>query len=840
MVVNLFDCKWPMNVFTKKVGFLLFILILMTGQTMFGQLTKIMGTITDQSTGEPMPYVNIVFNGKPIGITSDFNGKYSIETLNPGDSLIASFIGFETQTKKVEKGKFQYINFEMVPLEFELQTVVIVAGENPAEILLRKIIENKAQNNPDKFEAFEYEAYNKIQIDLNNVSEDFKEKRIFRPFSFIFDFVDTSTVNGKTYLPVFLTETVSNVYYRKNPRASIERIYATKISGIENESMTQFLGDQVQYTNVYDNYIVIFQKNFISPIANFGLNFYKYYLVDSAFHDNKWCYKVMYKPRRKQTLTFTGHYWVHDTTFAIREIEMRIADDANINFVNDMVISKKFDLFNDTSWLPVRDFIVGDFNLIENNDKVVGFFGHKTTTYRDYIVNQPRPDDFYKSPVTVIVEENATKQPDNFWIENRHEELSRDEKTIYFMIDTLKTLPRFNTYIDIIQMITTGYYVSGNFEYGPYASLLSLNDVEGLRMRIGGRTSNEFSTKVMLSGHLAYGTRDQEFKYGAGLLYMLGKNPRRTLGASFKYDIEQLGASQNAFREDFFLAFLFRRNPADKLSMVREYKAFYEHEWFTGFQNTLNFIHRDLYSPANVDFQFYFYDDTVQTFVEQNMLPSTEIRLDTRLAYREKFLIGEFERVSLGAKYPILDIRYGYGIPRRFNGEYEYHRLELGLTHWFNVFNLGWSKYMIEAGRMWGRLPYPLLKLHEGNETFIYDEYAFNMMNYYEFVSDKYLSVFYTHHFDGYFFNRVPLLRKLKWREVIYGRALIGGLDEKNKDYSVFPAGLYSLDKPYFETGAGIENIFKVLRVDAIWRLSYPDHPGITKFAVFVSLQLQF
>lgn len=840
MFVYLFAYKWTMNVFINGLRFLLFILVLMIGQPLFGQLTKIMGTISDQQTGEPMPYVNIVFNDRAIGITSDFDGKFSIETKTPGDSLVASFMGYERQTKKVEKGKFQYINFEMVSQEFELQTVVIVAGENPAEVLLRKIIENKPINDPSKFTAFEYEAYNKIQIDINNITDDFKQKRIFRPFSFIFDYVDTSSVNGKTYLPVFLSEAVSNVYYRKNPRASIERISATKVSGIENESMTQFLGDKVQYTNAYDNYIELFQKNFVSPVANFGLSFYKYYLVDSAFHDNKWCYKVMFKPRRKQTLTFTGHYWVHDTTFAIKEIEMKVATDANINFINDMVIVKTYDLINDTSWLPVRDFVIGDFNLIEENDKVLGFFGHKTTTYRNYIVNQPRPDDFYKSPVNIIVEDDAGKKPDDFWIESRHEELTRDEKTIYFMIDTLKTLPRFNTYIDIIEMIATGYYVSGNFEYGPYASILSLNDVEGLRMRIGGRTSNAFSTKVMLNGHLAYGARDQAFKYGAGLLYMLNKNPRRALGASYKFDIEQLGASENAFREDFFLAFLFRRNPADKLSMVREYKAWYEHEWFTGFQNTLNFIHRDLYSPANTDFQFYFYDDTIQSFVAQNRIPYTEVRLDTRLAYREQFLMGEFERISLGAKYPILDIRYGYGIPQKLNGDYEYHKLQLGVTHWFNVLNIGWSKYMIESGRIWGRLPYPLLKLHEGNETFIYDEYAFNMMNYYEFVSDKYLNVFYTHHFDGYFFNRVPLLRKLKWREVIFGRALIGGLDEKNKDYSVFPEGLYSLDKPYFEAGTGIENIFKVLRVDAIWRLSYLDHPGISKFAVFVSLQFQF
>ncbi|HRW96443.1 MAG TPA: DUF5686 family protein [Bacteroidales bacterium] len=838
MFITLFaEC---MIVFTHRRKILLLLLLLAQIHATFGQLTKIMGTVTDKTNGTPMPYVNIIFNDRAIGVTSDFDGKYSIETKTPGDSLIASFIGYKKQTKKVEKGKFQYINFEMEPKEIELQTVVIVAGENPAEILLRKIIENKLHNDPQKFDAYEYEAYNKIQIDINNITDNFRQKKIFKPFSFIFDNVDTSSINGKTYLPVFLSETVSNVYYRKNPRASIEHIIASKVSGIENESVMQFLGDKFQYTNTYDNYIELFQKNFISPIASFALNYYKYYLVDSAFHNNKWCYKVMFKPRRKQTLTFTGHYWVHDTTFAIKEVEMRIASDANINFINDLVIYKTYDLVDGVNWLPVKESMIGDFNFIEENDKILGFFGHKTTTYKNYVVNQQRPDEFYQSPVNVILEENASKKSERFWIENRHEELTRDESTIYFMVDTLKTLPRFNTYIDIITMITTGYWVEGNFEYGPYASIMSFNDVEGLRLRLGGRTSNDFSTKIMLDGHVAYGFKDNKIKYGTGLLYMLDKNPRRAIGASYKYDIEQIGASQNAFREDFFLAFAFRRNPADKLSMVEEYKAFYEHEWFNGFQNTVNFLHRNLYSPANAAFQFYFREDTLQSFTEKNKLASTEIRLDTRLAYREKFVMGEFERVSLGAKYPILDIRYSYGIPHRFGGEFEYHKLQMGISHWFNLFNLGWSKYIIESGRIWGKLPFPLLKLHEGNETFIFDESDYNMMNYYEFVSDKYLSLYYTHHFDGYFFNRIPLFRKLKWREVIYGRALVGGLDMKSQQYSVFPEGLYTLNKPYFEAGAGVENIFKILRIDAIWRLSHLNHPGITKFAIFGSLQLQF
>ncbi len=820
---------------------ILFFLTLLLHTASFGQLTKIMGTVTDSKTGEPMPFVNIIFKGTSIGITTGFDGRYSIETKTAGDSLIASFVGYKRQTKPVEKSRFQYIHFEMIQENFILETVVIMAGENPAEVLLRKIISNKKQNDPDQYDAYQYEAYNKIQIDANNISDKFKQRRIFREFGFIFDNVDTSTVNGKTYLPIFLSESLSNVYSKRNPKTTIEIVQANKISGIENESIMQFLGDKFQHTNIYNNYVGLFQKNFISPIANFGLNFYKYYLVDSTYIGNRWCYKVMFKPKQKQTLTFTGHFWVNDTSFAIKQAEMKIVDDANINFINDLVIQKEFDLIDEKYWLLTKDYIISDLNIVEEDESsFVGFFGRKTTTYRNFVINQPRDDDFYKAPVNVIIEEEANEKPDEYWDEVRHEELTRDEKTIYYMVDTLKKIPKFNTYIDIIEMVTTGYYKTGNFELGPYASTLSFNAVEGARIRLGGRTSNKFSKKIMLFGHVAYGTLDQRWKYGGGFLYMLNKNPRRTFGGSFKYDLEQLGASQNALREDFFLAFLFRRNPADKLTMVEEFKIHYEHEWFNGFSNKLNLIHQNLYPLEGNKFEFYIYTDTGKIIQQETAITSTEVRLDTRMAYKERFLMGAFERVSLGAKYPILEFSYGYGIPDRIGGDNEYHRLQLSISHWFNTFNLGWSRYFIQVGRIFGTVPFPLLKLHEGNETYFFDPHSFNMMNYFEFVSDKYLSIYYTHHFDGYLFNRVPLFRKLKWREVFFVKGLVGGLDKANHDYSVFPEGMHTLDKPYFEGGAGIENIFKILRVDAIWRLSYLDHPNISKFGVRFSLQFLF
>ena len=440
----------------RSICFLLFLILFSV--PLLGQVTKIMGKVIDADTQQPIPFANVFFKGTTVGVTSDFDGNFSIETKTPLDSITVSCMSYTLQSAKVFEGRFQEINFELKSVEFDLPEVTIIAGENPADIILRKIIKHKENNNRKEFEAYQYESYNKIQIDANNLNEKFQNRKILKPFNFIFDYVDTSTVNGKTYLPIFLTETLSDFYFRKNPKSEKEVIKAAKVSGIENESMLQFLGEMFQRYDFYDNYLVFFQKNFISPISNSALNSYKFYLVDSSYISDKWCYKLMFKPRRKQELTFTGHFWVNDTTYAIKSFELRIADDANINYVNDLVIRQEYELLDDKYWMVVKDQTVGDFNVIENSKKTLGFFGTKTTTYRNFVFNQLKDKKFYSQPTNVIISEKAYEQESEFWSTARHEPLTKDEKTIYYMVDTLKSLPAVKTWIDIFKTIVKGYW----------------------------------------------------------------------------------------------------------------------------------------------------------------------------------------------------------------------------------------------------------------------------------------------------------------------------------------------------------------------------------------------
>ncbi|MDQ3050135.1 MAG: DUF5686 and carboxypeptidase regulatory-like domain-containing protein [Bacteroidota bacterium] len=824
------------NQYTKAIVYFLFLLLLnVLHQSAEAQVTRVTGRVTDALTNEPIPFANVAFKGTSTGTVTDINGNYILETENATDSLSASYVGYIPVTLKISKGKVQTANFLLKVSKFDLKEVVIKAGENPAIILLRKVIDNKDKNDKKNLDSYQYEVYSKMEFDMTDIPPDFKDKKLIRPFSFIFDNIDSSVSNSKPFLPFFITETLSDYYFRNNPKANKEIIKASKISGLENESVTQFLGDMYQNVNVYDNYVDVFGKSFVSPISNIGTVYYKYYLTDSAFLGNQWCYKLKFKPRRKQEMTFTGECWIHDTTFAIRKIDMRVVEDANINFVEDLAVVKEYSRINDTNWMLVKELLVVDFAARKDG---IGLIGRRSASYRDFKLNSPAPDSVFAGSENIKVLEATVPQDDAFWAVSRHDSLSDREKKIYQMVDTIKNLPAFKTYIDIITLFVTGYYEAGYFEIGPYFTLYSFNAVEGSRFKFGGRTSNKFSDRIRLEGYLAYGAKDEKFKYMGGFRYYLKTKPREAIGARYKNDVLQLGQSDNAFQDDNILSSLFRRNPADKLTQMESYRVYYEKEWFSGYSHRISLDHGVMKPLGALNFTYYTGDELSDT---SSIINTTEVTTHIRFAYREKFVEGKTGRISLGSEYPVTQLIYTAGLKGVFESNFSYHKLVAKIDDIVKVPPFGYAYYALEAGKTWGTVPYPLLNVHQGNESYFYDYAAFNMMNYYEFISDQYASLFVVQHFEGFFLDRIPLLRKLKWREVASLRGVYGSLSKENRLLMVQNEEIGSLStKPYVEAGFGVENIFKILRFDFMYRLSYLDKPDISKFGVRGSLQILF
>ena len=802
----------------------------------FSQNYTITGKVFDSETKEPLPFVPVLIKGTTVGSTTDFDGNYSITTTKLGDSIVASYVGYKKLTRAIKRGENQTINMPMVLEGVNLLEVVIKPGENPAHRIIRNVIAHKQFNNKRKLDAYQYETYNKVEFDLNRIPKEMQEKKLFKPIKFVFDNVDSVYSGEKPSLPIFITESLSDLYYRSNPNLKKEVIRASKVTGIENTSITSVMGDMYQNINIYDNNILVFGKDFVSPISDNGFFYYKYYLEDSLFIGNTRCYQIRFKSKRPQELCFSGNMWISDTTWAIKRIEMSIPKDANINFINAANVVQEFTQI-DSTWMLSKDRLIIDFAMNKNQ---VGIYGRKTTSYKNVIVNQPKDVKFYEFGDKIVVEDDALKQTDDFWNANRHDSLSIREKKIYHMIDTIKTLPVYKTWVDIFTLFVSGYKVVNNFEIGPYFNLISYNKIEGPRVRFGGRTSSKFSRWYELQGYVAYGFNDEKFKYSLGFKSFISKKPHRQLiGMTYKSDYEILGQSQNGFSQDNIFASLFRTSPLTNLTRVDQTYAWYEREWVDGLTSKITLAGRTITPLLANAYKYYKNDGSIGT---KENIKNTEVRLNVRFAYKEKFISGDFSRISLGTKWPVLQINYAKSLQNAFRGEYDYQKVVFNLSDRVRLVSLlGYTDYTAEVGKIFGAVPYPLMELHGGNETYVYDYMSFNMMKYYEFASDQYATIGMFHHFEGLLFNKIPLIKKLKWREVVTCKALWGSVNDKNRRTLIFPSTLNALgNEPYVEVSAGIENIFKVFRIDALWRSTYLRPRAIDNFGVKFGFQLMF
>jgi hypothetical protein len=805
----------------------------------FGQKTKVYGTVTDAQTGEILPFVNVMFQGSKIGTTTDLDGQYEIESYYATDSLSASFVGYRRLSIVIKKDISQQVDFKLSEASTDLPELIVIPNEiNPAHPILKQVIANKHINNREKLESYEYEVYNKMEFDINNLSNKFQKSKVFKKFDFIFDNINST--EDKPYLPILISESLSQYHYRKNPKSQKEIIKATRVSGIDNESVSQFAGDMYQQINVYENHLKLLGRDFISPIANYGLSYYKYYLMDSMNIDGYWCYQLKYMPKRRGELTLDGTIWIHDTTYAVKKIEGDMAKDANLNLVEELSFTQTFQQVEEEVWMLTKDELFISFALTKNK---TGFYGRKATHYSDFVINKPKPDQFYKGLDNIIVEDSAQLKSKEYWTEHRHDTLTEKEQGIYDMVDTLNDLPIIRSYTDIIKTIASGYKIMGKFELGPIYSLYSWNPVEGHRFSMGGRTSNDFSKSIEISGYAAYALLDEEFKYGGGTRFFITKEPRRLVKLVYKHDVEQVGISSNSFNSANAVTSIARRNPLNKLVFNTEYRASFEREWTAGLQSTLMFRNASI-SPLGIT---PFIKTNPETSTQDSIknITTSEVSLLIRYAHHEKHVSGEFDRVSLGTKHPTLSVFYTYGIPNVFYSEYEYHKLVFEYKHKFSLGIIGTTKYQFSLGKVWGDLPYPLLELHPGNETWGYNEDTYNLMNINEFVSDEYISFNVHQHFGGLFLNKLPLLRKLKWREVLTFKGIYGRLDQKNINLMALADYTTTLKtKPYMELAAGIENIFSFLRVDAVWRLTYLNHEvdgiKVSPFGIRGKLQFEF
>lgn len=821
---------------------ILLFLLIFTPLLVFGQKTKVTGVVTDGLSGEPMPYVSVHFQDSKIGILTDSVGGYLLDTYYATDSLVFSSSGYLRITLAVKKDEEQVLNVILPIQESEYDEVIVVAsGEFPSTILHRKVIANKPINDKEKLKSYEYEVYNKVQMDLNNIGEKFKERGIVQRLDLVMDYLD-STEDGTSILPVILSENISDFYFKNNPTKKKEVVKATRISGIENLQLNQFLGDMYLDVNIYDNYIQFFNKSFISPVSNSARSFYKFYLEDSTFIDNQWCYKLRFRPKRTGDVTFTGEMWIHDTTYAVKSFKADISPGVNINYVQGMYLEHHFNLVAPEVWMLTEEKMIVDLKITKKTG-VYGFFGRRHSTRKNFIVNEPRDTEFYKSNNTVEMLDSADQRSDEYWAGIRHEPLSVTEEGIDQMIDSLSEVHFFKFLKNMLYFVSTGYYPVNKIEIGSAYSAFSINPVEGVRTALAIRTSNKFSRKIELGGRIAYGFLDKRIKYGLTFRANLSDKKRAMLSAYYNYDIEQIGQSSTAASVGSTFGTLLRTGPLDKLTFVQKTGITIEKDIkkdivvYAGFEwKEFVALGKANYVRLNTTTGLH---DTISS------LRTSELTLRYRWAKDEEFISGAFDRTSIRSRFPVLAIQGVFGIKDIFGSDYNYQKIDVSIEHTAPIGFMGRIKYAVNAGYIFGSTAYPFLKIHEGNQSYWLYPNAFNKMNFFEFISDKYITGLLENHWDGLLFDRIPLVKKLKLRLVTTGRIAFGSIDSKHTTEMLLPDFTKQFGKiPYVEVGAGIENIFSVGRIDVFWRLTHLA-PGvkvtdISNFGVRARFSLNF
>lgn len=817
----------------------LFLFIFISSQS-FGQFI-IKGKVTDAETSDPIPFASVLLKGTSIGSSTDFEGNYVIESRSLPDSIVVSYLGYIPVSKALGNEKEQNINFQMKPSDFQMEAYVFEAGENPAYEVIRRAVEKKKDFDIRKILAFESKNYTKIEIDIDHVSEEFSQRKSVRKVTAILDSIKQLTNDeGEKILPVFFSETLSKFYYRNNPELKKEIVEKSKVTGVgitDGSTTSQITGSAFQQYNFYENWIDILEKEFVSPIADGWKGFYDYDLLDSGLVGDDSVYRLQVYPLREQDLAFTGMIWINKETYAIKQVDLTIPKEANLNFIERIKIQQELSPTSAGPLIPSKTRV--QIKIGQVTPKTAGLLAKFYTSSDSIKIGEPQKTSFFNQ--AVVLKPDFNTGGEEFWSQNRQDPLSVEELAVLQMVDTLKKIPVIRFYSEGLKFFGTGYLPVGKIDLGPWPGFFNYNNIEGIRGGMGFRTNLKFSNKWLLEGYLAYGLKDQQLKYTGSATRILNRGRWTTVTLKSQREIDQVGLEIESLDGNSIFLAASRFGTLRRAYLSTSHRLDFQREIFKGFLISAG-IKGSQFDPL---YDFYYLEKGTGEY--RSSFQTTEAKVGLRYGRDEIIIINDNERVSFGpSKWPIFELNYSKGL-NWLGGDFDYSKISFYLYQRLNLGMFGVSRYEAEAGKVFGEVPYPVLENHLGNETLFYTSAAFNQMNFNEFASDQYFSLRYRHFFEGFLLNKIPLLKKLKWRAVANANVLFGSVNDKNiaNSPTLDPEGnpletFGRLDpaKPYVELGYGVENIFKFFRVDFFHRMTYLDSPDARPFSVKVSAQI--
>ena len=834
----------------KRIIFMWLCLTVGVGMA-FGQHTIVKGIVTDSVTGEALPSVTIVFKGTNIGTTTDIDGHFSLSTRTPGKVLEVVYMGYDTQHLKVVPGRTNHFKIRMRESEIALHEVTVKPKrekyrrkENPAVAFVKQVIARRDSNDPRNHDYFCYDQYEKIVIAKNDYKPKPKKDGKTGKFDFLSDFVDTLEV-GTTILPISEKTVVKG-----DKSSGVDEVFS-------RDGVQQFLNEVFREVDIYQNNIPLFLQRFVSPLSSIGPTFYKYYLLDTLDVGGDRCADLAFVPFASESFGFTGHLYVTlDSTYFVRKAILNVAQDINLNFISRMTIVQNFEREPDGTRVITKDDISVDFKLSE---KSKGFYARRLNVYTRQSFEAPEDgqEQIFKESAPVITQKEAYSRTEDFWAEVRPQEaVKRNPNSMEKLMAKLRSVPLFAVTEKVVSVLVSGYVPTSKvpdknkFEFGPMNSTINGNAIEGARFRVGGATTPQLSKNWFVEGYAAYGTKDNKMKYDALVEYSFNDRktyrkefPMHSIRFEYMYDINKLGQQYMYTSKDNVLLAI-KRKKDTRATYLRNAELTYSREHYNSI--SYNAVIRNFreYATDYAQFDRMDADGTVTPVGKYDM---TELELKFRYGKNEKFYQTHDERIPITYDALVFNLEHTMSKQGFLGSSYDYQRTELGVQKrlWFSAF--GFVDVIGKAGKVWNKVPYPLLILPNANLTYTIQPEAYTNMNAIEFINDEYISWDVTYYMNGLILNRLPLIKKLKWREVLCFRGLWGHLTNKNNPMKegnglyVFPAGSGVMGRaPYMEASVGIENIFKFMRLDYVWRLNYRDNPGIQKRGVRCTMSVSF
>jgi len=827
-------------------------------QAAAGQKRVLTGVVLDSSSHLPLSNVSVLLPATGKGALTDGRGRFRIAVDSRVHEIKFSASGYASVNVVLSDTTVGPLTILLSVSYAALQEVVVNKKRryrnknNPAVELIRKVIAHKGENAPAQYPYLTYDQYDKIRVLADRPPKIISEGKLFKRYHFLFA-PDTTLVPGKSLVPAFLEETISRNYSSTRPDRKKQIILGRKRVDwgdyIDMSGVSVIMSRLYEDFSIYDNTMSVFTLQFVGPVAGVAPDLYEFFIRDTLVEDGERIVHLDFVPRNPHDLLFKGSLYITlDGSYAIKRAEMETSNHSNLNWVKSFKITQTFEKGPAGRYYRPFTDILSYFSLLKNN---LGFYGERAITVRN-VSDSTLPGTVFRGlPVDTTLQ--SVPQPDSFWVRDRPAPLSPSEVRTYANMDSLVKMRSYHRLMDYITLLLSGYKALGPFDIGPVGSFYSFNSLEGSRYQFGGRSTVRLSTRIFTEDYFAYSVGDRRWKYKLSATYSINhksiyKYPFHYIQASFLHDIRNPGQETEFTQSNTFLG-SFSRGIGGKwlytdiasLNYVREFGDHFSYNfgmryWLQQPAQSLYYIYP--HEPAK--------PDTISS------LTTTQLSATFSWSPHEQFYQGRNYRLSIPNKYPVLTFQYAAGVKGLLNGQYNYQAFQFSVSKRWYVAPLGFSDIRLYAGYITGTLPFPLLIIHPANPSFFYSFGGYNLMNVEEFISDHYTALNIDHYFNGFFLNRIPLLKKLRLREVIEGKLLYGRLRPEN-DPNQNPAQMqfplddkgrlatYALgDQPYLEAGVGIYNIFNIVRIDFIRRFTYLNHPGVPTNGIRLSTGIDF